>query len=193
MGGDRMFYVSEITHEAPAEFENETQRLIYEALEKLEIPFDRVENDFIVSMEDCGEVNAKLGSDIVKNLFLCNRQQTDFYLYVTRGNKRFKTKIFSKALGVSRLSFAPEEALTEYLGVRVGAANAFSMVYDKDRKVTLVIDEELMENEFHACNDATNNAHIKITTTDLIGKYLPYTGHEPVILHVDEEKEQPAE
>ena len=140
-----MFYVSEINHEAPETFENETQRLIYEALGKLGIPFDRVTNDYIVSMEDCVWVNEKLGANIVKNLFLCNRQETEFYLYVTRDNKRFKTKIFSKALGVSRLSFAPEEALTEHLGVKIGAANPFSLVYDKDCKVHLVIDEELME------------------------------------------------
>ena len=185
-----MFYVSDITHEAPKEFENETQRLIYEALGELSIPFDRVENDFIVSMEDCVEVNKKLGANIVKNLFLCNRQETEFYLYVTRDNKRFKTKIFSKALGVSRLSFAPEEALTEYLGVKIGAANPFSLVYDKESKVHLVIDEELMEYEHIACNDATNNAHISILRTDLLDKYLPYTGHEPVILHVEEEEQQ---
>ncbi len=185
-----MFYVSEINHEAPETFENETQRLIYEALSKLEIPFDRVTNDYIVSMEDCVWINEKLGTNIVKNLFLCNRQETEFYLYVTRDNKRFKTKIFSKALGVSRLSFAPEEALTEYLGVKIGAANPFSLVYDKDCKVHLVIDEELMEYDRIACNDATNNAHICITRADLMDKYLPYTGHEPVILHVDEEVEE---
>lgn len=184
-----MFYVSEITHEAPDTFENETQRLIYEALAALDIPFDRVENDFIISMEDCGWVNEKLGASIVKNLFLCNRQETEFYLYVTRDSKRFKTKIFSKALGVSRLSFAPEEALTEYLGVKIGAANPFSLVYDKDSRVHLVIDEELMEYDRIACNDATNNAHISISRSDLMEKYLPYTGHEPVILHVDEEEE----
>lgn len=186
-----MFYVSEITHEAPKEFENETQRQIYEALAELGIPFDRVENEFIVSMEDCVWVNEKLGASIVKNLFLCNRQETEFYLYVTRDNKRFKTKIFSKALGVSRLSFAPEEALMEHLGVRIGAANPFSLVYDKPGRVHLVIDEELMEYSKIACNDATNNAHISILTSDLLEKYLPYTGHEPVILHVDEEEEQP--
>ena len=106
-----MFYVSEINHAVPETFENETQKLIYEALGKLGIPFDRVTNDYIVSMDDCVYINEKLGTNIVKNLFLCNRQETEFYLYVTRDNKRFKTKIFSKALGVSRLSFAPEEAL----------------------------------------------------------------------------------
>lgn len=183
-----MFYVSEITHEAPEEFENETQRQIYEALAELDIPFDRVENDFIVTMEDCVWVNNKLGTDIVKNLFLCNRQETEFYLFVTRGDKRFKTKIFSKALGVSRLSFAPEEALTKFLGTKIGATTPFSLIYDKDCKVHLVIDEDLMGNEYHACNDGTNNAHISIKTSDLIEKYLPHTGHEPVILHVEEEE-----
>jgi Ala-tRNA(Pro) deacylase len=185
-----MFYVSEITHEAPAEFENETQRRIYETLAALEIPFDRVKNDFIISMEDCEEVNKKLGATIVKNLFLCNRQQTEFYLYVTRDNKRFKTKYFSKALGVSRLSFAPEEALTEYLGVKIGATNPFSLIYDKDCKVHLAIDEDLMDYKYCACNDATNTAHISILMSDLLEKYLPYTGHEPAIVHVDEDPEE---
>lgn len=185
-----MFNVSDITHVAPTEFENETQGEIYEALAALEIPFDRVENDFIVSMEDCAEVDKKLGTNIVKNLFLCNRQETEFYLYVTRGDKRFKTKIFSKALGVSRLSFAPEEALTEFLGTTIGATTPFSLVHDKDCKVHLVIDEDLMANKYHACNDGTNNAHISILTSDLLEKYLPYTKHEPVILHVDEEEEE---
>lgn len=185
-----MFYVSDIDHEAPESFENETQRLIYEAIGKLGIEFDRVKNDFIVSMEDCEEVNKVLGARIVKNLFLCNRQETEFYLYVTRDDKRFKTKIFSKALGVSRLSFAPEEALTEYLGVKIGAANPFSLVYDRDCRVHLVIDEELMDYDSIACNDATNTAHISMSRADLMDKYLPYTGHEPVILHVDEEVEE---
>jgi len=184
-----MFYISDITHEGPAEYENETQRLIYKAIDELGIPFDRVENDYIVTMEDCAAVNEKMGARIAKNLFLCNRQQTEFYLFVTRDDKRLKTKILSKALGVSRLSFAPEEALTEYLGVKIGAATVFSMVYDRDNKVHLVIDEELMDYERHACNDGTNTAHISMLTSDLMDKYLPYTGHEPVILHVDEEEE----
>ena len=79
-----MFYVSEINHEAPETFENETQRLIYEALSKLEIPFDRVTNDYIVSMEDCVWINEKLGTNIVKNLFLCNRQETEFIASASR-------------------------------------------------------------------------------------------------------------
>lgn len=184
-----MFYVSEINHEAPQNFENDTQREIYEALATLGISFDRVENDYVVTMEECKAVDAKLGTEIVKNLFLCNRQETDFYLYVTRGDKRFKTKIFSKALGVSRLSFAPEECLKEYLGTTIGATTPFSLVHDKDCRVKLVIDEELMDRKFHACNDGTNNAHISILTSDFIDRYLPYSKHEPVILHVDEETE----
>lgn len=185
-----MFNVSAITHDPPEEFENSTQELIYKALEELHIHFDRVTNDYIVTMEDCLEVNRVIGTDIAKNLFLCNRQQTNFYLFVTRGDKRFRTKIFSKALGVSRLSFAPEEALTEYLGTQIGATTVFSLVADRDRRVTLVLDEELMKQEYHACNDGTNYAHICISTADLIERYLPYAGHEPIILHVEEEEER---
>jgi len=183
-----MFFVSEIGNKKPSEYENETQRMIYQALEELKIPFDRVENDFIISMEDCEDVNKKLNTRIVKNLFLCNRQQTEFYLFVTKDNKQFKTKLFSKALGISRVSFAPEEALTEYLGTKIGATNIFSLIYDKQCKVHLVIDKDVLENEFHACNDGTNNAHIKISTKDLMEKYLKHTNHEPIIIEIQEEE-----
>jgi len=184
-----MLYVSEIVNEKPKEFENETQRMIYEALEELKIPFDRVENDFMISMEDCEAVNKKMNTRMAKNLFLCNRQKTEFYLFITKDNKHFNTKIFSKAMGISRVSFAPEETLTEYLGTKIGATTIFSLVYDKDCKVHLVIDKDVLEEKFHACNDGTNNAHIKITTKDLMEKYLKYTKHEPVIIEFKEEEE----
>lgn len=184
-----MFYVSEITHEKPQKYENETQKLIYETLEKLDIPFDRVENDSAFTMEDCLEINKKLNVKIVKNIFVCNQQKTKFYLFITLDNKPFKSKDFSKALGISRVSFAKEEYLTKMLGTKVGATTIFSVVYDKENEVNVVIDQAVLKEKYYACNDGTNNAHIKIETERLLADYLPYTKHEITIIEVPDSQQ----
>ncbi len=184
-----MFSISEINHDKPKKYENETQKLIYETLEKLEIPFDRVENDEAITMEDCLEINKKLDVKIVKNLFVCNQQKTKFYLFITMGNKPFKSKDFSKALGISRVSFAPEEYLEKILGTKIGATTIFSVVYDKDNIVNVVIDKDVLQDKYYACNDGTNNAHLKIETERLLADYLPYTKHEVNIIELVENKE----
>ncbi len=181
-----MFYVSEINHENPNKYENETQRLIYETLEVLEIPFDRVENDKALTMEDCLEINKKLDVRVVKNLFVCNQQKTKFYLFITLDNKTFKSKDFSKALDISRVSFAPEEYLEKMLGTKIGATTIFSVVYDKENEVNVVIDKDALKEKYYACNDGTNNAHIKIETERLLADYLPYTKHEITIIELPE-------
>lgn len=78
-----------------------------------------VETDEIITMEDCAEVNKKLDMEMVKTLFLCNRQQTEFYLFITKGDKPFKSKNFSHALDIARVSFAPAELLKSMLGTDI--------------------------------------------------------------------------
>ena len=80
-----MFYVSEIQTEAPCHFQTPLQEKVYEALEKLQIPFQRVDTEEAITMEDCVAIDEKLDMNMVKTLFLCNRQQTDFYLFITIG------------------------------------------------------------------------------------------------------------
>ena len=99
-----MFYISEIRNVAPTTFKTELQKTVYETLEKLNIPFERVDTDEAITMDDCVAINEKLDMKMVKTLFLCNRQQTDFYLFVTRGDKPFRSKDFSHALGIARVS-----------------------------------------------------------------------------------------
>ena len=114
-----MFYVSEIMKSAPTEFETELQKLVYTTLQALNIPFERVDTDEAITMDDCVVINQKLDMQMVKTLFLCNRQQTEFYLFITAGDKVFKSKDFSHALGISRVSFAPAELLYSMLGTQV--------------------------------------------------------------------------
>lgn len=108
-----MIQVSNISNEAPTTFGNNLQKAVYEMFSTLGIRFERVDTDEVITMEDCAAINDRLDMKMVKTLFLTNRQQTGFYLFVTEGDKPFRSKDFSHALGIARVSFAPAEKLQE--------------------------------------------------------------------------------
>ena len=172
-----MFKVSDIITTPPEEFASELQRRVYETFEALEIPFERVDTDPGITMEDCQHIDAKIGVRIVKTVFLCNRQQTEFYLYVTTDDKPFITREFCGALGIPRVSFAPADKLMELTGVLVGATTILSAVLPECAPVHLMMDRNIAESEMFACTDGTATCFVKIKTGDLLGKYIPTTGH----------------
>jgi len=177
-----MIHTSEIHAEAPATFVNETQRRVYAALERLDIPFARIDNDPAITMEDCMAIDHALGVPTVKTLLLCNRQQTLFYLYVMPGDKPFSTKDFGAALQISRVSFAPAEKLREFLGTEVGATTPLSLAADTQNRVRLIIDKSAVEPDSVGCPDGTTTCYMRIRTADLLGKFIPATGHEPTFI-----------
>lgn len=167
-----MFKVSEIIRTAPAEYGSELQKKVYETFEALGIPFERVDTDPGITMEDCLHIDEKIGVRIVKTIFLCNRQQTEFYLYVTTDDKPFVTRAFCGALGIPRVSFASAEKLMEFTGVLVGATTILSAVLPQAAQVHLVMDKAVAGSEWFACTDGTATCFVKIRTADLLGKYL---------------------
>ena len=177
-----MFKVSEILTTPPAEFSSELQEKVYAAFASLGIPFGRVDTDPGLTMEDCRHIDAKISVRIVKTVFLCNRQQTEFYLYVTTDDKPFVTREFCGALGIPRVSFAPAEKLWELTGVLVGATTVLSAVLPQAAGVHLVMDRSVAEGEWFACTDGTATCFVKIRTADLLEKYLPATGHELTLI-----------
>lgn len=179
-----MFFISEIHTEKPEKFLTKLQKSVYKALEELEIPFNRVDTDEAITMEDCILINNQLDADIVKTLFLCNRQQTEFYLFITRGDKPFNTKNFSHALSISRVSFAPAEVMLDMLGTKVSAATVFGALSDTDGRVKIVIDKEVLQNETYGCSDVTTTCYMKLATDDIVKKILPYSKHTPIIAEV---------
>ena len=166
------FYVSEPFTTPPATFETPLQRLIYETFASAEIPFSRVDTDPGITMEDCAHISVRIGVDIVKTIFLCNRQQTEFYLYVTSHDKPFVTRDFCSALGIPRVSFASSERLWELTGVRVGATTILSAVWPACAGVHLVMDASIAASEWFACTDGTPTCFVKLHTRDLLDKYL---------------------
>ena len=168
-----MFKVSEILTTPPSAFSSELQEKVYETFQSKGIPFERVDTDPGITMEDCQHIDAKIGVKIVKTIFLCNRQQTEFYLYVTTDDKPFVTRDFCGALGIPRVSFASADKLWELTGVLVGATTILSAILPQADKVHLVMDKNVAESEWYACTDGTATCFVKIKTQDLLNKYLP--------------------
>ena len=177
-----MFYVSDPITTSPPVFASPLQQKVYEAFAALGIPFERVDTDPGLTMEDCQHIDAKIGVRIVKTVFVCNRQQTEFYLYVTSDDKPFVTREFCGALGIPRVSFASAEHLERLTGVKVGATTILSAILPEAKDIHLVMDRSVAESEWFACTDGTATCFVKIRTADLLDKYIPHTGNELQII-----------
>lgn len=179
-----MITVSEIQTERPKQYKTPLQEKVYQALEALEIFYERVDTDEVITMEDCIAVNEKLHMKMVKTLFLCNRQKTNYYLFITCGDKPFRARDFSNALGVSRVSFAPAEQMEEILGTRIGAATVFSSLLDSAKNVKIVFDKEVLSEEYYGCSDGTTTGYMKVRTEDIRDRFLHYAGCVPAVIEV---------
>lgn len=171
------FKVSDKMTTPPQEYSTPLQKKVYETFAALDIPFERVDTDPGLTMEDCRLIDSEAGIRIVKTVFLCNRQQTDFYLYVTTDDKPFVTRDFCGALGIPRVSFASSDKLRELTGVEVGATTILSAVLPESGKVRLVMDRDLSGAEWFSCTDGTATCFVTVRTRDLLEKYLPFSGH----------------
>ena len=149
----------------------------YELLDSLGLEYWRVDHEHAPSIEDCHEVEKVLGALICKNLFLTNRQQTEVYLLMMPGEKPFKTKLLSKQIGTTRLSFATEEMMEKLLGVTPGSVSVLGLMNDKNLTVRLIIDEDLLKDEFIGCHPCMNSSTLKLKTQDVIRKIVPATKH----------------
>ena len=179
-----MFYVSDINTARPAEYKTGLQRSVYQTLEHLHIPFERVETDEAITMEDCLAINEKLNMKMVKTIFLCDRKQNDFYLFVTCGDKSFSSKDFSGALGITRVSFAPAELMEKMLGTKVGAATVFSALLDSGQKIRIVFDRDVVNEQWYGCSDGTTTGYMKIRTDQIVHQFLPYTKKALTVIEV---------
>ncbi len=163
---------------------SEKQAICFNLLEELGIPFGRVAHECIGSIEGCIEIGNLLGAPIVKNLFLCNAQKTDFYLLIMPGEKPFKTKLLSPQLGCSRLSFAAPEFMESLINCTPGSASVLGLIFDKGLMVRLLIDKDILNLEYIGCHPCDNSASLKLKTTDILEKLLPQTHHTPTFVEL---------
>lgn len=149
---------------------------VYDLLEKLDIPYVRVDHEATPSIESCQDIDNLLGIEICKNLFLCNRQKTNFYLLMMPGKKPFKTKDLSAQIGSARLSFADEAYMEEFMDLTPGSVTVLGLMNDREHRVRLLIDREVLESEYIGCHPCINTSSLRIRTKDLLEKFLPYIG-----------------
>ena len=170
----------ELLHGSPDNMEGRQDREIraYRLLDELGVDFVRTDHpeEPATSMEVCEKVDAILGVKICKNLFLCNRQKTNFYLLVMPGDKPFKTKELSGQLGISRLSFGEPKFMEEFMDLQPGSVSVLGLMNDHDRRVRLLIDEDVLGEEQFGCHPCMNTSSIRFATKDLFDKILPAIG-----------------
>ena len=152
---------------------------VYDFLDQYGIQYQQVDHPAAMTMEDCAQVDLVLDATICKNLLLCNRQNTVFYLLMTPGDKVFKTKELSHQIGSSRLSFAAPEYMERYLDITPGSLSVMGLMNDHDCHVQLLIDEDVLKGEFIGCHPCINTSSLRFKTADLMEKIIPAMGHEP--------------
>ncbi len=162
-----------------AEGRLEKEVRVYDLLDGLNIAYQRVDHAPADTMEICAAIDESLGATICKNLLLCNRQQTDFYLLMMPGSKNFRTSVLSKEIGTSRLSFAPAEFMEQFLDITPGSVSVLGLMNDKENRVQLLIDEDVLKEAYFGCHPCINTSSLRISTQDLMEKILPAVHHAP--------------
>ncbi len=175
----------------PADCTNRLEKEIrtYDFLDSLNISYQRVDHEPAMTMEACLAVDQIMGTKICKNLMLCNRQHTDFYLLMLPDDKVFKTSVLSKQIGSSRLSFADGEYMERFLDITPGSLSVLGLMNDHDHAVRLLIDRDLLDAEFIGCHPCINTSSLKLSVKDLMETIIPAMGHEPTIVTLEPPQE----
>ena len=158
----------------------------YDLLDKLGIEYERVDHEAAETMEACAAVDEILSpATICKNLFLCNTQKTKFYLLMIRGDKKFKTKEISHQINRARLSFAPPEFMEEFLDITPGSVSVMGLMNDKENRVQLLVDEDVLNSEEFGCHPCINTSSMRLKTKDVFGKFLEAIGHDYIVVKLE--------
>ena len=159
----------------------------YDLLDSLGVEYQRIDHEAAMTMEACVEIDKALNAVISKNLLLCIRQKTAFYLLMLPGEKHFKTSTFSKTIGSSRLSFADPEHMEEFLDITPGSVSVLGLMNDKENHVQLIMDEDILKGEYFGCHPCINTSSLRLKVSDLMEKIIPAMGHEPRIVTIEQE------
>ena len=158
---------------------------VYDLLDSLDIAYQRIDHEAAMTMEACAAIDEVLDATICKNLLLCNRQATAFYLLMIPGDKVFKTSVLSKKIGSSRLSFASPEYMEKYLDITPGSVSVLGLMNDTENRVQLIIDSDVLKGEYFGCHPCINTSSLRLKMADLIEKILPAVHHEPIIVELE--------
>ncbi len=181
-----MLKTMELSNGRPENLDGRSEReiAVYDMLDSLNIKYTRADHQRAETMEACAEIDRALGVTMCKNLFLCNRQKTDFYLLLMPGDKPFKTKDLSQQIGSSRLSFAAPEYMEEFLDITPGSLSVLGLMNDTGKRVRLLIDEDVLKGSYVGCHPCINTSSLRLRTEDLTDKIIPAMGHAPTLVQL---------
>ena len=168
----------------PADTRTPREERCYDLLDSLGVEYYRVDHEHADTIQDCELVENLLGAKICKNLFLTNRQQTDFYLLIMPGEKPFKTKLLSKQINTARLSFGTPEQMERYLDTLPGSASVLGLMNDRENRVRLLVDKDLLSEETFGCHPCQNTSSLRFRTAELFERILPAMHHEPTFVEL---------
>jgi len=161
---------------------------VYDFLDKMGVEYDRIDHEPAFTMEVCQEIDKVLGATICKNLFLCNRQKTSFYLLMIPGDKVFKTKELSHQIGSARLSFGEPEFMKEFLDITPGAASVMGLMNDTENRVRLLVDEDVLKGEYLGCHPCVNTSSLRLRTEDVFGRLIKEMHHDMTVVQLKGEE-----
>ena len=174
----------ELVEGRPQDKRIDKEERVYDLLDQLNIDYQRIDHEEANTMEVCLEIEKTLKSTICKNLFLVNSNKSQYYLLMLKENKKFKTKVISKQINSSRLSFGSDEKMLEYLDITLGSVSLLGLMNDHDFKVQLLMDKDLLQDEYLGCHPCINTSSLRIKMKDVFEKIIPSLHHEPIFVEV---------
>lgn len=177
----------ELVEGRPQDKRIDKEERVYDLLDQLNIDYQRIDHEEANTMEVCLEIEKSLKSTICKNLFLVNSNKSQYYLLMLKENKKFKTKVISKQINSSRLSFGSGEKMLEYLDITPGSVSLLGLMNDHDFKVQLLMDKDLLQDEYLGCHPCINTSSLRIKMKDVFEKIMPFLHHEPIFVEVYDE------
>lgn len=177
----------ELVEGRPKDKRIDKEERVYDLLDQLNIDYQRIDHEEANTMEVCLEIEKSLKSTICKNLFLVNSNKSQYYLLMLKENKKFKTKMISKQINSSRLSFGSDEKMLEYLDITPGSVSLLGLMNDHDFKVQLLMDKDLLQDEYLGCHPCINTSSLRIKMKDVFEKIIPSLHHEAIFVEVYDE------
>ena len=174
----------ELEHGRPENMEGRLKKevRVYDYLDKLHVEYDFVDHEAVENMEACAQIDQVLQAMSCKNLFLCNRKETQFYLLMIPVNKKLNFKELSDQLGTSRLTFAKETYMQEFLDITPGAVSVLGLINDHEKRVQLLVDRQVMDGDYIGCHPCTNTTSLRIREQDMWDVVIPAMQHQPIFV-----------
>ena len=177
----------ELVEGRPQDKRIDKEERVYDLLDQLNIDYQRIDHEEANTMKVCLEIEKTLKSTICKNLFLVNSNKSQYYLLLLKENKKFKTKVISKQINSSRLSFGSDEKMLEYLDITPGSVSVLGLMNDHEHHVQLLMDKDLLQDEYLGCHPCINTSSLRIKMKDVFEKIIPSLHHEPIFVEVYDE------